>query len=425
MPRLKTSLTKTIAPYLSTRNGLGPEPEIDGRENVLIPSIGPGGVPLRACPALAPSHLFAPPSASCLSRERHVMNMPLSPADIRTAKFETTDKRDRDLAASLGISEAELVAAHVGCYNGQTVTRIKAHPDDVMPLITSLGEVMALTRNESCVHERVGTFLEYRTGQHAAMVLGPDIDTRIFPKHWAHGFAIESETPKGLRRTLQFFDAAGDAIQKIFLRDGSNHDAWQPLVDVLKLDDQSEGIDVEARAAVEPGKINPEKADDLLKAWAKLSDTHQFNRLTSKFGFNRLGAYRSALGTQWVRRVGDDAVATFLTATSEARQKVVLFVGNKGNIQIHWGTLDTIKPMGPWLNVLDEKFNLHLRGDHISEVYVVEKPTKRGPAISIEAFDADGGLIFQCFGQRSGEADDLAIWHGILAALPSVEQVPA
>ncbi|WP_434290617.1 hemin-degrading factor [Celeribacter sp. SCSIO 80788] len=345
------------------------------------------------------------------------MNKPLTAEDIRAAKSANTGKRDRDLADSLGISEAELVAAHTGQTPGMTVTRIAAHPDAVMPRLTALGEVMALTRNASCVHERVGTFETYKSGPHASMVLGKEIDTRIFPKFWTFGFAIENETEKGIRRTLQFFDASGDALQKIFLRDGSNHDAWQPLVDVLALEDQSPEIAVEPRQPTEDAKINADKRDILVEEWARMTDTHQFNRLAAKLGMNRLGAYRLA-GAPFVRKVKPEAVADFLDAVSAAHQKVVLFVGNRGNIQIHWGTLDTIKPMGPWLNVLDPRFNLHLRGDHLAEVYVVDKPTKRGPAVSLEAFDADGGLIFQCFGQRENDDDDLAQWHQILADLP-------
>jgi putative hemin transport protein len=345
------------------------------------------------------------------------MNKPMTADEIRTAKAENTTLRDRDLAASLNISEAQLVCASIG--NG--VTRISAEPDDIMPLVFSLGEVMALTRNQSCVHERVGTFLKYHSGQHASMVTGPDIDTRIFSHHWAYGFAIEAETKNGPRRSLQFFDAAGDAVQKIFMRETSNHDAWQPLVDSLLLDDQSPAIDVTAREPVEPAKGNPEKRDELLTKWAALTDSHQFNRITSRLGMNRLGAYHHALGEKWVRRLENPAVETCFNETSAKGQKVTLFVGNKGNIQIHWGPLDTIKVMGPWLNVLAPKFNLHVRADHIAETYVVEKPTKRGPAISIECFDAEGSLIFQCFGQRT-EADDLSNWAEILAALPSYRE---
>lgn len=353
------------------------------------------------------------------------MTQHLTSSDIRNAKADATNIRDRDLAEKLGISEAQLVAAFTGTHGAHRVTRIAPHPDDVMPRVTELGEVMALTRNASCVHERVGTFLEYRAGPHASMVLGPDIDTRIFPKHWAFGFAVEVPTETGSRKSLQFFDHAGDALQKIYLRDSSNHAAWGPLVSDLAIADQSDTLPVAPRAPAQGATMNMDKRDVLLSEWAKMSDTHQFNRITSKLGMNRLGAYRAALGTAWVRPVASDRVEPFLNAVSKAGQKVILFVGNPGNIQIHWGKLETIKVMGPWLNVLDPMFNLHLRADHVAEVYVVEKPTKRGPAISLEAFDGKGNLIFQCFGQRDGDTDDLATWHGILAALPTREEALA
>ena len=95
-----------------------------------------------------------------------------------------------------------------------------------MPAVSELGEVMALTRNQSAVHERVGTYGEYRSGLHASMVLGKEIDLRIFAKHWVHGFAVETETEQGVQRSLQVFDAAGDAVHKIFLRTTSTLSKW-------------------------------------------------------------------------------------------------------------------------------------------------------------------------------------------------------
>lgn len=346
------------------------------------------------------------------------MTNSLTAADIRAAKAENPKTRDRDLAAQLGISEGELLAAQVGV-NG--VTRINPHPDALMPEVSKLGEVMALTRNESAVHERVGTYGEYRSNPHACMVLGEDIDLRIFPKYWVHGFAIDQETDNGPRRALQIFDAAGDAVHKIFLRAGSNHDVWGDVVAALKVEDQSEGITVTPRAPVEVAKRNPDKRDILLEEWARMTDTHQFMRLTSKLGMNRLGAYREVVGTKWVRPVAAESMSQLFNNLSETGQEVILFVGNRGNIQIHWGPVETIKPMGPWLNVLDPLFNLHLRDDHVAEVYQVTKPTKRGAAVSLEAFDAEGGLIFQVFGRRREEGVDLTVWNEILAGLPDAQ----
>ena len=59
-----------------------------------------------------------------------------------------------------------------------------------------------------------------------------------------------------------------------------------------------------------------------------------------------------------------------------------------------------IGPMGPWINILDETFHMHLRLDHIAEVWAVRKPTADGHVTSLEAFGADKKLIIQFFGQR-------------------------
>ncbi len=342
----------------------------------------------------------------------------LDPAAIRAARAENPNARDRDFAESLGLTEAELLAAHVG----HGVTRIASHPDDLMPQISRLGEVMALTRNASAVHERVGTYGEYRAGPHASMVLGDEIDLRIFPRHWVYGFAIDQETDKGRRRSMQVFDAAGDAVHKVFLRETSNLTEWIDVVATLMIDDTAQTLDVSERAAVEAARTNPAKLEVLLDEWAKLTDTHQFLRLTSKLGMNRLGAYRMTAGGRWVRPLVVDAVDRLLGTVSAAGVETILFVGNQGNIQIHWGRLETVKAMGPWMNVLDPRFNLHLRSDHVAEVYAIEKPTKRGPAISVEAFDAEGALILQVFGRKTDSDPDGQKWAELVSALPALSE---
>lgn len=339
----------------------------------------------------------------------------LSPEEIRAAKRDMPKKRNRDLAQSLGLSEAQLLAVDLG----HGVTAINPHPDAIMPAASELGEVMALTRNESAVHERVGTYGEYHSGPHASMVVGKEIDLRIFGKHWVYGYAVEVETDKGVQRSLQVFDAAGDAVHKIFLREDSNLDKWDDVRRGLEVSESPASFEVAPRKATEAAKENPAKRELLLREWDQMTDTHQFMRFTSKLGINRLGAYRMVEGTPWVRRLAPEAVDGLLQATSAAGQDVIVFVGNPGNIQIHWGGMHNIRPMGPWLNVLDERFNLHLRGDHVAEVYAVDKPTKRGAAISLEAFDKDGMLIAQVFGQRHPKTNDLSTWMEIVGNLPS------
>ena len=340
-----------------------------------------------------------------------------TPEEIRAARAEHAKLRDRDLAARLGITEARLVAADCGA----GVTRIDPHPDAVMGAAGELGEVMALTRNESCVHERVGRYENYRSGQHASMVLGDEIDMRMFPSHWCHGFMIERESELGLRRSIQVFDAAGDAVHKIHLRDSSTVGAWDGLKSRLALADQSPQIELAARQPTEVAKSEPAKLDILRKEWARMTDTHQFLRLTSKLRMNRLGAYRIA-GAPFVRALAPEAANVALQEVSQEGFEVMIFVGNRGCIQIHSGPIQTLKPMGPWQNVMDPRFNLHLRLDHIAEVWAVDKPTQRGPAVSLEAFDAEGGLILQIFGVGKEGRDSRPAWRNLVAGLPGLAE---
>lgn len=76
--------------------------------------------------------------------------------------------------------------------------------------------------------------------------------------------------------------------------------------------------------------------------------------------------------------------------------------------------------MGPWINVLDPGFDLHLRRDHVAEVYAVTRSTRRGDAISVEAFDSAGGLIAQFFGVLRDEGAAQA-WSALVADLATLD----
>lgn len=340
-----------------------------------------------------------------------------TPAEIRAAKIENPKARDRDLADKLGISEAQLAAAHVG----HGATRLNAHPDGVIGAACGFGEVMALTRNESCVSEVVGHYDNYQPGKHAAMVLNEPMDLRIFPNRWISAFAVEKETENGIRRSLQVFDRAGDAVHKIFLRDETAVPAFERAVAELRHEDQSPEQAVKPRDTTEPPRANPDKVEALRKGWAAMTDTHQFYGMAGKLKMNRLGAYR-IVGAPFTRALATESVERMFHAVQAAGIPIMIFVGSHGCIQIRSGTIETLKPSRPWLNVLDPDFNLHLRLDRVAEVWAVDKPTRRGAALSVEAFDAEGGLIFQIFPVPAGRElpDSRAPWREIVDALPGL-----
>ncbi len=340
-----------------------------------------------------------------------------TPHEIRRARADNPKARERDLAIQLGISEAELVAAHCG----EGVVRVEPRVNDLLTGLEAVGEVMALTRNESAVHEKIGVYDKVVTGNNNAMVLGEHIDLRIFPKVWAHGFAVEKRDGDEIRRSLQFFDAAGEAVHKVHLKPASNLYAYQKLVASLESTNQepvvaisTTGLDVKTGAPDATAD-----ALDLRDRWSRLTDVHQFFGMLKTLKLSRRQAVRM-VGQDYAWLLDRDAVAAMFHHAAAEAMPIMCFVGNRGCIQIHSGPVKSIKPMGPWINVLDETFHLHLRTDHIDEVWAVRKPTKDGHVTSLEVYDAKGEMIIQFFGKRHEGEIERADWRSLAENLPRI-----
>ena len=340
-----------------------------------------------------------------------------APHEIRRARTEDPKSRERDLAAQLGISEAELVAAHCG----DGVVRIEPRVNDLLTGLEAVGEVMALTRNESAVHEKIGVYDKVVTGNHNAMVLGENIDLRIFPKVWAHGFAVEKRDGDEIRRSLQFFDGAGEAVHKVHLRPASSLYAYQKLVASLESSNQEPTIAISGHASDNEGEATATTAnlDDLRDRWSRLTDVHQFFGMLKTLKLSRRQAVRM-IGTDYAWLLDNDAVRAMFHHAAEGELPIMCFVGNRGCIQIHSGPVKSIKPMGPWINVLDETFHLHLRTDQIHEVWAVRKPTKDGHVTSLEVFGAEGEMIIQFFGKRHEGESERDDWRFLAENLPRI-----
>ncbi len=339
-----------------------------------------------------------------------------APHEIRAARSGNPKMRERDLALQLGISEAELVAAHCG----DGVLRLRPDANSLLTGLEAVGEVMALTRNDSAVHEKIGVYDKVVTGAHNALALGKEIDLRIFPKRWAYGFAVEKRDDDIIRRSLQFFDAAGEAVHKVHLRPASNLYAYQKLVAELESADQGAVLDIVPHTAAEP-ELADASVDvaELRERWSGLTDIHQFFGMLRSLKLDRRQAVR-LVGTDYAWKLDNDTVGSMLHHAAGESLPVMCFVGNRGCIQIHSGPIANIKPMGPWINVLDETFHLHLRLDHICETWAVRKPTKDGHVTSVEAYDAGGEMIIQFFGQREEGSREREDWRFLVENLPRI-----
>ncbi len=326
--------------------------------------------------------------------------------------------RHRDLAHSLGISEAELLAAHLGPDHAKTDTNfrtIRLKPDwsSIIADAHSLGEVMALTRNESCVHEKVGHY-GHPTGQNNELLLGKEIDLRIFFKEWAHGFAVIENFYLDCRRSFQFFDEFGNALHKIIIRENSDLFAFENIIEQYRSTDQEAKIDIQAPSIKQAPLIDVDI--DLLgfqRDWLGMADTHQFFDLIKQYKLSRIQALRFA-PEGYAQRVPVHFTRELLRKVAIRHIPIMVFVANRGIIQIHTGPISKVVMMDPWLNILDQNFNLHLREDDVYDSWVVRKPTDDGIVTSVELFDSKGEAIVMFFGERKPGSPELETWRGVV-----------
>ncbi|AGC42673.1 hemin transport protein HemS [Myxococcus stipitatus DSM 14675] len=326
--------------------------------------------------------------------------------------------RIRDAATQLGVSEAQLLATGVG----EDVVRLDLRLDTLLPKLESLGKVMTLTRNESAVHEKRGLYRNVEVNGAVALALDENIDLRLFLHRWRFGFAFREVRPEGTRRSLHFFDPAGMAIHKVYVEDEAGVSAFEQLVTDYTHAEQSRELPVEPVAAAEVPRPDSEiDVEGLVSGWRGLQDTHEFFPLLRRFKVARTQALR-LVSPEMTTPVAPASLTWVLEKASASGLPIMVFVGNAGAIQIHTGPVHTVRAMGPWMNVLDPSFNLHLRTDHIHSAWVVRKPTRDGIVTSLELFDAAGENIALLFGKRKPGVPESLEWRALIdelvAALP-------
>jgi putative hemin transport protein len=328
--------------------------------------------------------------------------------------------RHRDAARALGVSEGEAIAAAVGRSAPLRAVRLKGPWPALFEQLPTLGRVMALTRNEAAVHEKTGSYASMSHDGPVGLALGADIDLRIFYMRWAHVFAVTEDTARGVQRSLQVYDAAGTAVHKVFLKDGADLGAWAAFTDAHADAEQAPGGRFEP-VAVPAAPAADERIDveGFRAAWLAMADTHEFFPLLRRFGVARTQALRLAPAGM-AHTLPNSTVRALLQGAAAAGTSIMCFVGNPGMIQIHTGPVKKIELMGPWVNVLDPGFSLHLREDLVAQTWLVRKPTADGIVTSVELFDAQGETIAMFFGERKPGQPEIEPWRELLATLPGV-----
>jgi putative hemin transport protein len=328
----------------------------------------------------------------------------------------------RDAARTLGSSEAALLATGIG----KTVTRLSDADhavNDIMMRALDLGTVLALTRNENGVLERTGVATrakpesfsdKERLRAVAGGYLGGEIDMRFHFANWKHAFAVVQPGRDGsISRSLQFFDAQGNAAHKVYVKSEAGVAVFDKIVADFRHPQQAGELKMMAAAPKGAGKAD--SAVDLQEfqlAWKEMTDVHQFNRIVSEFQLSREQAMRLAPAGA-VQKIGPQALRKLLDESARQQLPIMAFLGNGAATQIFSGKITKTAASGDWYNVLDPDFNLHIRETALKSGYVVQ----RAGVTSVEFFDKDGELVVTFFGVRERAKPQPQAWIDLTGSL--------
>lgn len=283
-------------------------------------------------------------------------------------------------AAALGVSEFELMLASP--YSQYIGDQCKT----VLQQFARFGSVESIVRNDLAVHEKTAPYHNLKLGEKMGIALNVGgLDLRFFMWQWQHMLAVTDTSRTGKPSySIQFYNGQGAAIDKVYLRDFSDENiaSWQALI------------------AAQQQTVNTETLT--LEVQAPLSDW-------------RYKALDEGARTQ---QLEVSAVEAVFTQARDAKCSIMIFVGNSGLVQIQTGTVQTLKRMGDWFNILDKDhndFTLHLKDKALAQVWCVKRPTKDGIVTCIEGFDNKGSSVFSVFGQRLEGTPELAEWQQIVA----------
>lgn len=323
-------------------------------------------------------------------------------------------------AQALSVSELELMLASPDSqYMGQQCK-------DVLLALEQFGKVESIVRNELAVHEKQGLYHNLQLGEKMGLAINVGgLDLRFFMWQWKHMIAVtNTSNPEKPSYSIQFYDAQGNAINKVYLREltDENIQAWQNLVqqhvDAVTVSD-IELQEIPAKTPWQYKQLNDGDKETLQKEWLAITDVHQFHFLLKKLELDRASSYRQAPENMTVPLSVDSIEQVF----EKAKQKscsIMIFVGNTGVVQIQTGQVHQPKRMGDWFNILDKaetQFTLHLKDKSLAQVWCIRRPTKDGIVTCIEGFDQYGESIITIFGERLEGQEELAAWREITAEL--------
>lgn len=308
-------------------------------------------------------------------------------AELKRQKQELQAQkvRAREAAARMQLTEAQYVAL------GEADQPVHVLNQDLKTLLKQLvdaGELMALTRNDAVVIEHHGAYVALDTSESSLEVFQDQWTLLLKLDRWRYGFLVNEAG----RISLQFYDAFGEAVHKVYVTEHTDKAAFFRIVEPFSREAQAEdwpSVQAQDHRAKRGAKLLDVEA--LRNDWRMLAHRDNAERVFELYKVTPPQAYVHFV--EDARRLQPSALKALLEGIAELALVCKMTLSNRGAVQNHIGNIHRLLETGPWFNVLDPKFNLHARINAFSEVWAISKPFGDGLEASVECFDTSGRRV--------------------------------
>ena len=237
--------------------------------------------------------------------------------------------RIRDAASKLGVSEAELLSTEIG----DTTSYLSIdNYYEFFKNILKLNKVMFLVRNDFVVHEKIITALSYILKENYIMSKDGNRLIDVNFNNIKYAFFQKKKHKKIELKSFQLFDNNGNSIIKIYLKD-DNHNPFDKIAEKYK-----------------KKYLYELQSQDL---------TLQNN--SNYYTFQDINVfYKQRQTNSHSHKIAGENFRSIIDKVSDYKIKIQIILVSKNIIQYHEDKLIKIVDYGPWYNILDKNFNLHI-----------------------------------------------------------------
>lgn len=274
------------------------------------------------------------------------------------------------------------------------------------------GAIRARTESGGVTIEQTGSVEAYnlRGEGRIGSVVQDDLDLRFLFRHWVGGLVHSAHT------TVDFIDTSGAICVSVH----AANDAARTTIEAVANRFEGPAPDIAPNQQRPSLKRDDEvDSDALLSDWRSMQNVHHFEALLGKHNVGRLQALR-LVGGEFARELPAQAFEALLDRLKDNGQEIMVFVANRGMVQIYSGPASDRKRAGHGWEIEHGQSKLYVPDTALHGLWLVHKPTAAGIITSLEFVRDDSDQsVASIFGRHPHGDAQPTEWLELLESLPA------